>query len=474
MRDILDPGDIWLGTPGGALIFGNKRPVALDDVLTVVMNSGAITVSPLANDFDPEGADLTLISASAALGTAVVETDDTITYTPPAGITGFDTVVYEIADDLDQRSSGQVNINIVSPELSITVTPDNTLVITAETGLIDITVVAPADFAGTYQADIADLIQGPINVSPPGVSGTPDPGQVLSAENGLWIHDTAAGTPVRNWQWQRAGVDIPGETGASYLVQASDAGQALSVTETLTDASGQRSAQSAPATSTGFAPSDDANLIAWYAADDIATVTESAGSVSSWANKGAGPDLVQPNIAHQPVTGTRELNGLNVLDFVGDDFLESTITLPGSGDVAMHMALAIDGTINQYAAVLALDAVNDFQIDAGLDTQFDGRLNTAGIGTTTALSGGPFAGPQILSIVFDRTGAAQAEIFVGNVSRGTMAYTAPLDVTQALGLMTNRSKNAWVDGAVAEIIVTGTTSNRAEIHTYLTDKWSPF
>ena len=35
MRDILDPGDVWLGTPGGAEVFGNKRPVALDDALTV-------------------------------------------------------------------------------------------------------------------------------------------------------------------------------------------------------------------------------------------------------------------------------------------------------------------------------------------------------------------------------------------------------------------------------------------------------
>ena len=36
MRDILDPANIWLGTPGGSVVFGNKRPIAVDDTLNGV------------------------------------------------------------------------------------------------------------------------------------------------------------------------------------------------------------------------------------------------------------------------------------------------------------------------------------------------------------------------------------------------------------------------------------------------------
>ena len=74
-------------------------------------------------------------------------------------------------------------------------------------------------------------------------------------------------------------------------------------------------------------------------------------------------------------------------------------------------------------------------------------------------------------MIFDRTGSGQAEVFIGNVSRGVTAYTAPLDQFVDLILMSNRSKNAWVNGAVAEVVVTGDITNRADHHAYLAAKW---
>ena len=135
------------------------------------------------------------------------------------------------------------------------------------------------------------------------------------------------------------------------------------------------------------------------------------------------------------------------------------------------MALEIDNITDLYEAILAVEGTNDFQIDAGSSTQFDGRVNPAGIGALTPLSGGPFSGGMILSAIFDFTGSGQVEIFIGNSSRATMAYTAAIDTSAALHLMTNRSKNAWVDGAVAEVIVTGDISNRTDFHGYLATKW---
>ena len=87
MRTIFDPDNLWLGpAPMAQLSNSNKLPVAIDDALSVLRDSGPVTVDVLANDFDPEGQPLSLVSASAALGTAVAEADDTVTYTPPPGI----------------------------------------------------------------------------------------------------------------------------------------------------------------------------------------------------------------------------------------------------------------------------------------------------------------------------------------------------------------------------------------------------
>lgn len=470
MRDILDPVDRWIGIPGTESIFGNKPPVAVSDTVSVLKDSGAITIDVLANDFDPEGGAVTLISASAALGSAVAEANGTVTYTPPAGISGFDTVVYEIADPQDQRRNGQVNITITEPQLSIATLPDNTMVLSAETGALEVTITQPAEFAGTYQLNSADMATGPVNLVAPGISGTVAIDEVLTAEPGLWIYDTSAGLPVTSWQWRRAGSDISGQSGDTYTVQPGDSIQGLSVTQIETSPLGQRSANSASVGS-AFSPPDDAALRGWWDADDVATIFQSTGIVSGWADKAGGAPLDQSNTVRRPRTATRTLNGRNVIDFDGSQFLNRTETLPASGDVAFHMALVIDSTASAFEAVLAIEATNDFQIDSNNVAQFDGRLNASGIATATNFSGGPFSGPLILSVVLDRTGSGNAEVFVSNTARASASYTTSIDSTGDLIVMANRATNAWVDGAVGELIVTGDVTNRAQHHAYLAAKW---
>ena len=470
MKSIFDPNSTWLGpAPMTQLSNGNKLPVAIDDALTVLVDSGPVTINVLANDFDPEGSLLTLISASAALGTAIAETDDTVTYTPPTGISGFDTVIYRIADDLGQQRDGQVNVTIADPQLSIDTQPDNTMVINAETGLLDITVTAPANFAGTYQIDTGDLSGGPLNLVPPKIAGTVAQGQTLTADPGLWAHD-ASGAPVQSLQWISGGVDISGATGTNYVVQSGDIGAGLSVRETQTDSFGQRSVVSA-AVGQSFTPSNDTALIGWWDADDSSSVSETGGVVTAWADKAGGQPLEQINAARRPTTGIRTLNGLNVLDFDGTAFLDAARTLPANGNVAFHAALVIDTTSNAFEALLSVDASNDFQIDANNATQFDGRLNLTGIGSSVNMTGGPFSGALIVSAVFDATGAGIAEVFIANTSRASTGYSTAIDASVVLNAMTNRSQNAWVDGAVAELIVTGDVTNRSSHHAYLAAKW---
>jgi Bacterial Ig domain len=471
MQLILDPEDRWLGKPGRASASGNKRPVAIDDAVSVLKDSGPVTITVLSNDYDPEGGPLELVSAFAALGTAVAEPDNTVSYTPPSGVSGFDTVIYEIADDLGQLRAAQINVTIAEPVLSVTVQPDSTIVVNAETGFIDITITEPGEFAGVYQANVSDLAGGPISLVPPSVVGAVTVGGVLTAAPGLWIYDVSSGTPTQSWQWRRAGIDISGETSVSYLVAQGDVGQGISVTETLTNAVGQRFAES-QILGASFTPSDDPALIGWWDADDAATlIADGGGAVSNWVDKAGSADLLQGYGPYRPQTGVRQMNGRNVVDFGGSDDLGGNLSLPASGNFACHMVLELDSVASAFAAVLAMDATNDFQIDANSATQFDGRLNLAGMGTSVSLGGGPFSGAIILSAMFDRTGAGTASVFVGDVIRGTTAYSTSIDPSVFMNLMTNRSQNSWVSGAVAELIITGDVTNRSDHTTYLTNKW---
>lgn len=471
MRDILDIANLWVGSLGGAFAFDNKSPVALDDTLSVLRDAGPVIISVLANDIDPEGGTLTLLSASAALGTAVAEANNTVTYTPPPGLTGFDTVVYEIADPLDQRTTGQVNITITAPPVTVSTTPENTLTVTAGIGALDLTITQPAPFAGTYVIQTNDLSSGPINLVVPHITGMAVDGQTLTATSGLWANDIEAGLPVQTWQWTRDGQPISAATNTTYLVSAADENHVISVSETLSNMFGARSAASPPAQS--FLPNADAALRGWWDAADTSTISASGNRVFAWADKSGGAALAQNSTLNQPLTGTRNINGLNTLDFTGTHFLERLESMPVSGDFAVHMVLSVDQVDNAFAAVLAIDsAANDFQIDAGSDTQFNGRLYTTGIGLLeTPFSGGPFVGAILMSAIFDQSGSATAEIYIANTLRATMAYSTAVDTNAALHVMTNRARNTWVDGAVAELVVSGDVTNRAQYHAYLTNKW---
>lgn len=470
MRDILDPVDRWIGTPGAVSVFGNKPPIALLDSVTMLVDGGPISIDVLANDYDPEGGQLTLLAASAGLGTAVAETDGTVTYTPFPGLAGLDSIAYDIEDPDGQRRTGQVTVTILEPTLSIETHPDNTLTIRSATGLLDITVTEPSAFAGTYQIDSGDLDQGPVNLVPPVVQGTIVVGATLAIAPGLWVHDVASGPLTTSWQWRRNGVDIAGETASSYEVLPGDSQAGISVAETESDSEGQRTAVSATLGGS-FSPIDDIALLGWWDANDTATIFESGGVVSGWADKSGGTAFNQSNTQRRPTTGLRTINGINALDFDGSQFLERAETVPVSGDIAFHMLVEIDSTASAFEAVLAVDATNDFQFDSNSGTQFDGRLNMSGIGTGGSLTGGPFSGTHIVSLIFDRSGTGQAEVFISDVSRLSTAYSTPIDSAAQLILMANRSRNAWVNGAIGEVIITGDVTNRAEHHAYLATKW---
>lgn len=74
-------------------------PTANDDTANTPQNT-PVTINVLANDSDPDGDTLTVsVETPPANGSATVNPDKTITYTPDTGFTGEDTFTYKICGD---------------------------------------------------------------------------------------------------------------------------------------------------------------------------------------------------------------------------------------------------------------------------------------------------------------------------------------------------------------------------------------
>ncbi|GAB3165084.1 Ig-like domain-containing protein [Telluribacter humicola] len=77
----------------------NDAPVAQNDVATTTTER-PVVISVLANDSDADGIlQIPTIAVKAKYGTAVVNSDNTITYTPSPGFTGTDEFTYQVCDD---------------------------------------------------------------------------------------------------------------------------------------------------------------------------------------------------------------------------------------------------------------------------------------------------------------------------------------------------------------------------------------
>jgi large repetitive protein len=91
---------------------GNQNPVANSDNATTNQNI-ATTITVLANDTDPESNALDVTAASdPPHGTAVVNANETITYTPDNNYTGADSFTYTISDGNGGTATGTVNITV--------------------------------------------------------------------------------------------------------------------------------------------------------------------------------------------------------------------------------------------------------------------------------------------------------------------------------------------------------------------------
>ncbi|GAA2503966.1 Ig-like domain-containing protein [Winogradskya humida] len=105
-------------TPGNntatAALRVNTKPTAADDTVSTATDV-AKTINVLGNDNDPDAGDTLTVSIAASPshgGGAVVNGDNTITYTPPTGWAGTDTFTYAVGDGHGGSATATVTVNV--------------------------------------------------------------------------------------------------------------------------------------------------------------------------------------------------------------------------------------------------------------------------------------------------------------------------------------------------------------------------
>jgi large repetitive protein len=101
-----------IATVSISVITGNAPPRAVRDNVVTLADTPVI-IPVLANDSDPDGDPLTVVAVTqGANGTAVINADGTVTYTPSPGFTGHDSFTYTISDGKGGTDVGTVGVRV--------------------------------------------------------------------------------------------------------------------------------------------------------------------------------------------------------------------------------------------------------------------------------------------------------------------------------------------------------------------------
>ncbi|MBK6775612.1 MAG: tandem-95 repeat protein [Flavobacteriales bacterium] len=153
----------------------NAPPIAVDDNAATTPGV-VITIAVLDNDSDPDGDPITVINASAANGSVLVNGDGSITYTPNVGFCGTDTLTYTISDGNGGTDTAIVIIDVPCPnEPPIAV--DDYVVIDGDQAVIYVLGNDSDPDGDPIEVTSASALNGTVSINGDGtVNYSPDPG----------------------------------------------------------------------------------------------------------------------------------------------------------------------------------------------------------------------------------------------------------------------------------------------------------
>lgn len=234
----------------------------------------------------------------------------------------------------------------------------------------------------------------------------------------------------------------------------------------------------------GFSPLDIAGCEAWFDASNAGSITQTGGLVDQWSDLSGNGHHVTAVLGLRPTTGTRTQNGLNVIDFVGSDGLNSTTTflydlvtttifvvfMPDADPASILSYLVGEGNISdfrpEYAVRNSATQCNFVYVTNGNVVKFN------------IVDGDPTNATPHRIVATDSGTEAIIEMDDGTpVSSG--AYTRATTTMNRfnIGMLNNQTFTAggrFLDGWIAEIIIYDSVLSSGNITTvegYLDTKW---
>lgn len=226
----------------------------------------------------------------------------------------------------------------------------------------------------------------------------------------------------------------------------------------------------------------------WLDASDITTITESSGAVSQWNDKSGNEFHVsQSTSGAQPTTGTRMINGLNVLDFDASGTPDRLLRTTDS-----QLVDSVTGVFTVFAVfnsdTVAATTAGIISQDNGTGTRMPQMIRRATTSIQTVrIAGGVFvdapginisANTTYLSAVQHRS--TNIEVWLNGSSDGATNVTGSNGtVASRIGVGVNTSLSGtpaeFFDGMIAEIIVIPRNLSNLQLNqlgTYLVRKWA--
>lgn len=107
-------GRVFSGAQAGTAVAANRAPVAVADEGYVVAGQ-PVSISVLANDYDPDGDSLSLTSVTQGSAGTVQIHNSIVVYQPGLGFAGSDSFTYTVSDGRNGSATGKVTITYPYP-----------------------------------------------------------------------------------------------------------------------------------------------------------------------------------------------------------------------------------------------------------------------------------------------------------------------------------------------------------------------